>query len=94
MDGGLEDAASTQYQIGWLTDGGDEIGNVATVRDDRTGFRHVSFSDLVDDAATGAFHGIQLRTRRQDGGWSQPTRIWFYLHEDGSAQLVRVTRHT
>jgi hypothetical protein len=41
---------------------------------------------------TGAFHGVQIRTRRQGGDWSRATRVWFYLHEDGRGQLVAVER--
>ena len=85
VESGLEDAASTQYQVQWLSAQGDEVGKGLTID-----AAHVGFGDL----AAGAFHGIQLRTRRQSGSWSQPTRVWFYLHDDGRAQLVRVERHT
>ena len=93
VEGGLEEASSTQYQVTWLTARGAEVGNAGTIRD-----THVSFDNPAQVLVPGAFHGIQLRTRRddrlQEGRWSQPTRVWFYLHQDGRAQLVRVERHT
>lgn len=83
VEGGLVDAASTQYRLQTLTAHGDDVGSGRTVHD-----AHVD----LDGLAAEAFHGVQIRTRRGDGPWSRATRVWFYLHGDGRRQLVRVER--
>lgn len=84
VDAGLDDGSETVYDLRLLRADGAE-----TERQHISPEPHVPFHDSLQ---TGAYHGVQIRTRRQGWDWSHATRVWFYLHDDGSAQLVRVER--
>ncbi|MBT3345929.1 MAG: hypothetical protein HN404_23235 [Gemmatimonadetes bacterium] len=83
---GLETAAGNQYQVQLLDADGKATGTPRLI--------DVTRLD-VSDLPAGQFHGAELRTDRGGAeGWSKATRVFFYFHDDGRAQLVRIDRET
>lgn len=82
VDGNLADADLARYQIRRLAADGDATGSEWVVDETRVD---------VSDWPAGRFHGVELRTNRGQG-WSNATRVFFYFHDDGRAQLVRIDR--
>ena len=85
VEGGLERAEATEYRFQRLD-----------AEDKAHGAAHISAATEIahDGLATGAFHGVNVSTRRHGGDWSLATRVRFYLHEDGRYQLVGVERES
>ncbi len=84
IDGGLEMADKTRYQLRWLDEQGKPTGST----------KELAATDFdVSDLPAGQFHGAELRTDR-GRGLSKATRVFFYFHDDGRAQLVRIDRET
>ena len=87
VDGGLEEAATSEYQYRLLDADGKPQGEPAV-----TGATRIP---VPADLAIEAFHGLGIRTRRgPQGAWSKATRTYFHKWGDGRLQLVRVERDT
>lgn len=85
VDGGLESGADTYYEIQRLSASGERLGKPFVVDKPKIDISY---------ATSGAYHGVQIRTRRGHGPWSQPSRVWWFVHDDDGAQLISVERHT
>lgn len=82
--GRLADAAGTSYRYRAIDADGKATGAAGTVRP----------GDRVPvERKAGSFHGVEIVTDRRGGPRTdKPVRVFFYTHEDGRQQIVRVER--
>lgn len=87
VDGGLEAAATTQYQFRILGADGKPEGDPTLTA--------ATCIPLPTDLAAGTFHGLEIRTRRGPRGpWSKAARVYFYKWSAERLQLVAIERES
>lgn len=86
IKGKLADPSGTSYVYQVLDAAGEPVGAPGQLSAGES-------VPLDPSLPAGAYHGVELKTSRRDGPRTDlPVRVFFYKHEDGRHQIVRVER--